>query len=470
MLVSLNWQGVPRLAQKKEDISNAKVLLAFEVEKALSNASHRTKAYSSPGTELHVNDQTSGHVSWMPPQSASLHSPALHLAGNELKVLLMAQGFESFSSFTIEQRITLYSIAISPQQLLPEMLLAGDVTDKQLAAAVRRKVKHMAEKGSVELPTLVWDGSLGGEERACMEMAGRMCMYFKAKLWYMDIISSFLRLIISSVIIFITTDPYVQFGAMLTLLLVVFVCAAEFKPYTLFVLNLQQIYTTAALFIIVLYGLLQYQLSCAPSPNAPLQVFSSGSTFSVIVVVICISVPFAPALVAFFVHIVSADDRHTEVYYQHARGGYGQTNDSESFQILPHEGPRRSCDPHFSQAQNLDQVPAVRCPAQSRTKILPAMTQIQDTLYTQTQIRAHNGDSVRAGVTQILDASWDQGYENTYRTSHAGRGWSSPADGDTTKAVDMHSTLASRVNPLENVKLPIMRLKKLPYSALRKKM
>jgi hypothetical protein len=186
----------------------------------------------------------------------------------------------------------------------------------------------MAKKGQVERPTLVWDGSLGDEEHACMDMAGRMCMYFKAKLWYMDMVSSFVRLIISSVIIFITTDPYIQFGTLLTLLFIVFVCSIELKPYTVFVLNLQQIYTAFALFVIVLYGLLQYQLSSAPSPTGPLQIFSAGSAISIIVVVICISVPFAPALIAFFLYVLTGDDSLPEPHYQHpgagaAAGGVG---------------------------------------------------------------------------------------------------------------------------------------------------
>jgi hypothetical protein len=350
MLLLMRWQGVPRIARKKEDIAHIRALIAYEREQANARAFRSTTSSGTSDSTAACTSSSSSHA----PRNASLHARTPHAtcaqpssAGSskdksfnqhmvsshdDMYLRLLSQAEKSVCSeidaandaatsgasppapptedknLTADQRAYLYArITGDSDKRVGAVRATSDVSWDQLMEAVRRKVDRMARKGRINVPMLKWDRSLGPEEVSCLQKAGRMCVYYQPKHWFVDIASSLVRLIISSVIIFITSDAYVQFAVLLTLLFLIFMLSIEYKPYIFFVLNLQQMYHAFALFTIVLYGLLQYQLTSSPGPNGPLQIFSAGSPVSIIVLIVCISAPFAPAAFAIILHIIHGD-------------------------------------------------------------------------------------------------------------------------------------------------------------------
>jgi hypothetical protein len=229
-------------------------------------------------------------------RKADMGANHLHQGDAHLRVeQLLSMNHICVRDLTPIERLELYKIAISPSLLQQTDGQVMDVTCEQLELAIRKKIRTLCNAGLVRSPVLVWDLTPDTEDRECIDRTGGLCTFFKPQFWFGDVVISVVRFIISSIIMFVTTEPYVEFGALLTLLFGTFVLSIELKPYTLGLLNLQEIYHACALFIIALYGFLHYQLTSSPGPNGPLGIFAAGSPVSTIVLVICSSVPIAPA-------------------------------------------------------------------------------------------------------------------------------------------------------------------------------
>jgi len=165
-------------------------------------------------------------------------------------------------------------------QTMPDLRREHD--DVFLKQLVLREARRHYTSGNLPVSTVIWDASQE-EEHLCISRMGHLFMSYRVSMWFFEIVVMVFKLLLTSAIVFFDDGSFQPFLVALLVDFLMLALVIDSKPYVLNVLNRQQEWSLFVLFVTILYGLLQHSSEGDVGP---------GSTLSLFVLSLCVSVPF----------------------------------------------------------------------------------------------------------------------------------------------------------------------------------
>jgi len=163
----------------------------------------------------------------------------------------------------------------------------GDDLDQASLNSLRRKVNRLAEKGFSAKATLSWNGEFGEEEARAMRRAGFLFELYEVECWWFELFEMFRKLVMTSVLVFVTVGGLGQILVGLIVIFAAFVTTFAVKPYVSPNLNRCQIFSLGTQFLVLQYGLVLFldgTQDTSPAETAiinGIMVFFSAAIFAV---------------------------------------------------------------------------------------------------------------------------------------------------------------------------------------------